>query len=117
VKTHAIFAFLLSAALAAVIWALSISLTGKSEPWDAEGIYYPVALGIAGAISGAVVPKRLGAHYLGALSGQVAYELIFLKAGPLFVVGLAFLAAYGIIFLAGAAGSALIRKRMSDAGR
>jgi len=35
--------------------------------------------------------------------GQVAYELAFLKLGPLFMLGLVFLAGYSLIFLASAA--------------
>ena len=89
--------------MAAAIWALSMPVTGHSEPWDAEALYYPVALGVAGVISGAIIPKHLWAHYVGALLGQVAYELVFLKLGPLFMVGLVFLAAYSIIFVLGAA--------------
>ena len=112
-KSGAVFAFLLSAALAAAVWGLSTFLTGKEEPWDAEGAYYVVALGIAGAIAGAAVPGHLFAHYVGAFSGQAAYELIFLKLGPLFVLGLAFLAAYSIIFLVAAAVAASFRKRVS----
>jgi hypothetical protein len=98
-----VWAFIVSAALAAVVWALSAPLTGKSEPWDAEWPYYFIALAIAGAISGAVIPKHLGAHYIGAVLGQTAYGLVFLKLGPLFVLGLAFLAGYSFIFLATAA--------------
>ena len=99
-----------SATLAAVVWALSVPITGQSEPWDAEWPYYLIALAIAGAISGAVIPRHLAAHYIGAVSGQAAYELVFLKLGPLFVLGLAFLAGYTIIFLATAAVAASFRK-------
>jgi hypothetical protein len=110
VKNRAILALIISAALAAVVWALSVPFTGESEPWDAEGPYYVIALAIAGAISGAVLPKHLGAHYVGAVLGQAAYELVFLKMGPLFVLGLAFLAWYSFIFLATAAIAASLRK-------
>jgi hypothetical protein len=116
VKSRAVIAFLLSATLAAAIWGLSAFLSGKDEAWDTEGAYYVVALGIAGAIAGAAVPSHLAAHYLGAFSGQVAYELVFLKTGPLFVLGLVFLAAYCIIFLVAAAVAASFRKRVSNAG-
>jgi hypothetical protein len=115
VKSRSILAFLLSSALAAAVWGLSTFLTGKDEPWDAEGAYYVVALGIAGAIAGAAVPGHLFAHYIGAFSGQVAYELVFLKIGPLFVLGLAFLAAYCIIFVVAVAVTASFRRRMSHA--
>jgi hypothetical protein len=110
VKSRVLLALVVSAALSATVWALSIPLTGKGEPWDAESPYYFVALAVAGAISGAVVPKRLWAHYLGAILGQVAYELAFLKLGPLFVIGLVFLAGYSLIFVAAAAIVASLRK-------
>lgn len=109
-KNHVVLALVVSAALSATVWALSLPLTGKPEPWDAESPYYFLALGVAGAISGTVVPKRLWAHYVGAVLGQVAYELAFLKLGPLFIVGLLFLAGYSLIFVAAAAIVASLRK-------
>lgn len=103
-------AFFLAAGLTAAIWALSIPLTGKDEAWDAEG-YYFAALPITGAISGALIPKHFVAHYLGAIAGQVAYEVIFLASGALFILGLAFMAAYAVIFLGAAAAGAALRTR------
>ena len=101
-NSRAALAALVSAALSATIWALSVPLTGKAEPWDAEWPYYFVALAVAGGVSGAAVRRHLWAHYLGAVLGQVAYELAFLKLGPLFMLGLVFLAGYSLIFLASA---------------
>ena len=69
-----------------------------------------MALAVAGAISGAVVPKHLWAHYVGAVLGQAAYELAFLKLGPLFILGLVFLAGYNIIFVVAAAIVVSLRK-------
>jgi hypothetical protein len=110
VKSRAVLALVVAAALSAAVWALSIPFTGKGEPWDAESPYYFVALAVAGGISGTVVPKRLWAHYLGAILGQVAYELAFLKLGPLFIVGLVFLTGYSLIFVAAAAIVTSLRK-------
>ena len=93
------------------LWALSVPITGKSEPWDAESPYYVIALAIAGVVSGGLIPKHLAMHYLGAVSGQMAYELLFLKFGPLFFLGLVFLMGYSIIFLAGAAIAVALRNR------
>jgi len=109
VRNRAVLAFVVSAGAAAAVWALSVPLTGKNEPWDGDGPYYVLALAIAGAISGSLIPKHLGLHYIGAIAGQVAYELAFLKLGALFILGLAFLAGYSIIFLAGAAILATLR--------
>lgn len=85
-------------------------MTGRNEPWDADSPYYFVTLAVAGAVSGAVVPKHLWAHYVGAVLGQAAYELAFLKLGPLFILGLVFLAGYNIIFVVAAAIVAALRK-------
>jgi hypothetical protein len=112
VKSRAALAIVVAAGLSALIWALSIPITGKSEPWDAEPpVYYVIALAIAGALSGVVVPKYPWAHYVGAILGQGAYELAFLKLGPLFVVGLVFLAIYSLIFFGAAAMACLFKKR------
>ena len=110
-KTSAKSAFVVSAIAAAMIWAFSSLVTGKTEPWDAPGAYYLVALAVAGAISGAIVPGHLSRHYGGAIAGQAVYELLFLKMGALFVLGLVLLAAYSTIFLAAAALVARLRNR------
>lgn len=113
-KSRAVLVIFLAAGLSAVIWALSVPLTGKAEPWDAESPYYFVALTVAGIISGLVVPKHAWAHYVGALLGQLAYGLAFLKLGPLFVLGLLFLAIYSLIFFGAAAIASSFRKDRSD---
>ncbi len=100
--------------MAAAVWALSVPFTGKTEPWDADGLYYFIALAVAGAFSGAVIPKHLATQYIGAVVGQAAYELVFLEFGALFVLGLAFLAGYSIIFLGAAAVVASFRNRGSN---
>ena len=99
--------------MAAAVWALSVPLTGKAEPWDAEGFYYFVALAAAGAASGAVIPKHLLIQYIGAVAGQAAYELVFLNVGALFLLGFAFLMGYSIIFVGAAAIVASLRARSS----
>lgn len=109
-----ILAFVVSAGMAAAVWALSVPLTGNVEPWDAHGPYYLFALAIAGALSGAVVPRHLPFHYVGAVVGQAAYELAFLKVGALFVLGLVFLAAYSVIFIGAAAIVASLRSRRTN---
>ena len=112
------FPFVLSAVLGAAVWALSMPLAGHAEPWDAEGPYYFVGLLVAGAISGAVMPRHLVVQYIGAVAGQAAYELVFLPVGPLFVIGLAFLIGYSFIFIAAAAIVATFRTRdKNDGGR
>ncbi len=111
VKRRDLSAFLIAAALGTLIWTLSAPITGKSEPWDDQGWYYLIALGVAGAISGAVIPGHFGSHYFGAVLGQVAYELLFLPSGPLFGLGVAFLAAYSGIFLVAVAAVSALRQK------
>ena len=69
------------------VWAFSPWLTGHQEPWDAESLFYVVGLIVAGVFAGLLRPRPLWAHYLGAVAGQAAYELVFLAVGPLFVLG------------------------------
>ena len=97
-----LFAFLAASATAFAVWALSPFLTGYQEPWDAPGIYYYVALFLAGALSGLIAAKPLWAHYAGGIVGQLLYALVFLPVGPLAVVGLLFLAVWSLLFLGGA---------------
>ena len=101
--------FGVAAVAAGLVWAFSMSATGTSEPWDAEGGYYFGALLLAGVVSGFLAPKPLWGVYLGALLGQVAYQLIFLNIGPLVGVGFVFLLFYTLVFLAGAAASGALR--------
>ncbi|KXK14915.1 MAG: hypothetical protein UZ18_ATM001001621 [Armatimonadetes bacterium OLB18] len=91
-----------SAIAGAMIWALSPLLVGHSEPWDADGYFYVLALIIAGLLAGLLAPRPLWAHYVGALVGQLGYELVFLRVGPLFVLGAAFLLGYSLIFVVAA---------------
>ena len=106
---RAVLAFLVALATSAVVWALSPVLTGHAEPWDAEGFFYFGSLTVAGLIAGGLVPQPLWAHYLGAVFGQLAYELIFLKLGPLFLIGAVFLLGYSLLFLVAAAIAAHVR--------
>ena len=76
-----VLAVIVSAVLAAAVWALPIPITGRKEPWDADSLYYFAGLAVAGAVSDVVVPKNLWAHYLRASLGQAAYELAFLNVG------------------------------------
>jgi len=111
-KARAWATVLVSAAAGALVWALSPWLTGHVEPWDADGLFYAGALIVAGSVAGAITPRPLWALYLGALFGQLGYELIFLRLGPLFFLGAAFLLGYSVIFLAAAALAGSIRRRL-----
>lgn len=91
-----------AAVLSATVWALSPWLAGHPEPWDADGFYYLGALAMPGFIGGAISPRPLWAHYLGSVVGQACYQLLVVETGPLFLVGIGFLLAYGWLFVAGA---------------
>ena len=104
---------LVAAVASALVWALSPWLVGHREPWDADGLYYVAALLVAGAVAGLFAPKPLWAHYVGALVGQLGYELLFLHIGPLFILGAAFLLGYSLIFVAAVALVALLRARLA----
>ncbi len=84
-----------------LIWALSPAITGQTEPWDATSPYYLFALPIAGFVSGLLAGKPLWAQYTGVVLGQFVFGLIVLAMGPLMLLGVGFLAVYGLLFLAG----------------
>jgi hypothetical protein len=112
-KRQALLSAAVAASIGAAVWALSPWATGHNEPWDAESLYYVAALLAGGLISGALMPRPLWAHYVGSVSGQLIYELLFLKIGPLFIVGAGFLLAYSLLFLAGAFAGSRARLRFT----
>jgi hypothetical protein len=102
---------LLSSAVAgAAIWALAPAFTGHTEPWDSDGLYYPLALFAAGIVLGSVGPRAIWAHAVGIVLGQLLYMVIFLPLGPLLLVGIVFLVGYSVLTLGGAGLSAVFRK-------
>ena len=107
--------FSISAILASLVWALSPLLTGHKEPWDASNHYYPLALFIAGLVAGLLGSRRKSAYYLGAIVGQLLYALIFLRTGPLLLVGVGFMAIYSVAFYAAALLADYLRQRVVDA--
>jgi hypothetical protein len=112
-QQHSLMTLLLAALTSAAIWALTPVLTNHREPWDSEGGFYFVALGVAGAVAGALAPRPLWAHYAGAFAGQLGYELIFLRVGPLMLIGAVFLLVYCAIFTLAAALTAFVRGRVA----
>jgi hypothetical protein len=100
---------LVAAVAGALMWASSPWLTGHREPWGADGFFYVGAMAVAGAVAGVLAPKPLWAHYVGAFTGQLMYEALFLKTGPLFIVGVVFLLGYSVIFALAASIAARVR--------
>ena len=104
---------MLAAAASALIWVVSPWLVGHREPWDASELFYVVALALAGASAGFVSPRPLWAHYLGAVVGQLCYEVFVLGIGPLFVLGAAFLLGYSVVFLVAAGLAGHLRVKLA----
>jgi hypothetical protein len=99
-------AFLLGAVLGSAIWILSAVITGRDEPWDSPGFYYPGALLAAGVIAGFICRGYWAVVTLGVFAGQ-ALVLIGRVAGDpgsggLWPLGLMFMAAYSLLALVGA---------------
>jgi hypothetical protein len=112
-KRRAAMTVLVSVIASASIWALSPVLIGLREPWDTDGNFYVAALFVAGALAGTLSPKPLWAHYVGAIIGQLGYELTILHVGPLFLLGVVFLLAYGVVYLVAAALGGYVRSKIA----
>ena len=52
-------------ACGAIVWALSVPLTGMREPWDSPGYYYIVAVFIAGILAALPAPRYWWAAVVG----------------------------------------------------
>ena len=60
-----------SAAFGFLVWALSPLLVGQAEPWDSTWPFYSASSLAAGALIGALFPRRFLLAYLGCWFGQV----------------------------------------------
>lgn len=107
------FAFVLAMGLGAAIWVASPAITGRREPWDAHGPYFPVSLFAAGLFAGLAEPGRPWKAASGIYAGQMAAMLLG-SGGDLglWPLGAILLVFYTLLSAAGAAISgALIRTR------
>ena len=106
-RSRSLPAFLIGSATGAAIWLLSPLITGRREPWDLAGYFYPGALFLAGLLPGAFSPGHPRAAALGVFAGQAAVLLAGVVMGPagggLWPLGLIFLAVYSLVALLGAA--------------
>jgi hypothetical protein len=114
-------AFLLGLVLGAAIWLLSPWISGRSEPWDAEGGYYVGALLATGALGGLLIPLHWPTAALGIFIGQLLVILGGVLADPasggLWPLGVMFLAVYSVLAFAGALlGAAFRRGRRGSFG-
>ncbi len=101
-------------ALGACIWLLSATITGRAEPWDAPGMYYPAALLGAGLLGGFLVPAHWGEVAVGIFTGQalvlLGRALSEPGSGGLWPLGVMLLALYSLLaLLGGGIGSGLRR--------
>jgi hypothetical protein len=107
-------------ALGAAIWVLSASITGRQEPWDASGIYYPAALLGAGLLGGLLVPGHWGEVAVGVYAGQALVLLGRVLSDPgsggLWPLGLVVLALYSLLALVGALLGSALRRRANRRG-
>jgi hypothetical protein len=102
-------------ALGAGIWLLSFTVTGREEPWDATGLYYPAALVGSGLLGGFMVPGHWGEVATGIFTGQALVLLGRVMSDPgnggLWPLGILMLALYSLLaFLGSGLGSGLRRR-------
>jgi hypothetical protein len=107
-------ALLFGVGLGAAIWLVSPLITGRREPWDAEGGYYPAALLVAGVLGGLLAPRHWPYVALSVFAGQVIVLLAGVMAEPasggLWPLGVLFLAFYSVLALLGAGLGAGVRR-------
>ena len=98
--------FLIGLLVGAAIWLLSPMITGRREPWDAEGGYYAGALIGAGLLGGLLLPRNSRWLVAGIFVGQAVVLLggvvMNPSSGGLWPLGLAFVALYVMLSLLGA---------------
>lgn len=110
------FGFLAGLATGVAIWLLSPLISGRREPWDSGGVYYPGALLLAGLLGGLLLSENSRSFAAGIFVGQVLVllggVLVDPSSGGLWPLGVVFLALYSLLALLGAAlGSGLRRSR------
>jgi hypothetical protein len=100
-------AFAIALVCGAGIWLLSPLVTGRAEPWDAAGWYYPGALFFAGCAVAILFPAHPGVVAIGIVAGQILVLLGRVASNSssdgLWPLGIAFLVGYGVVPLLGAA--------------
>ena len=62
----------------AVVWWLSIPLTGAREPFDSTGLYYPVAIFVAGVLATLPAPRYWWMAVVGIFLGERLYAFLLL---------------------------------------
>ena len=65
-------------ACGAVVWALSVPITGMKEPWDSPGPYYIVAVFISGILAALPAPRYWWAAVIGIFMGERIYAFVMI---------------------------------------
>ena len=65
-------------ACGAVVWGLSVPVTGMREPFDSPGPYYLVAMFIAGILAALPAPRYWWAAVIGIYFGERLYAFVML---------------------------------------
>ena len=65
-------------ACGAVVWGISVPVTGMREPFDSPGPYYLVAMFIAGVVAALPAPRYWWAAVIGIYFGERLYAFVML---------------------------------------
>ncbi len=65
-------------ACGAIVWGLSVPLTGMREPFDSPSHYYMAAMFIAGLLSALPAPRYWWAAVIGIFLGERLYAFVML---------------------------------------
>ncbi len=65
-------------ACGAIVWGLSVPLTGMREPFDSPGYYYMAAMFIAGILATLPAPRYWWAAVVGIFLGERIYAFVML---------------------------------------
>jgi hypothetical protein len=116
------YAFLTSAVCGFLLWYFSQEITGNSEPWDGNVLFYLIGLTAIGFLCVYLFGSNLRSVYWGGFLGQAFVGAgaffgcmllgVFCKGGAnLFPLGVVFLLVYSLPLLFGAWVAAAIRSR------
>ncbi|WP_457665226.1 hypothetical protein [Thiolapillus sp.] len=93
-----------------IMWLSPVVLLTE-EPWDAEGggfMIYLTALFASGFVGAKFNQKYFYMVAVGVYLGQIVFHMLFIGGGPLFFIGLVFIAIYSFSALFGSYLSSLL---------
>ncbi len=71
-------ALLAGLACGAIVWGLSVPLTGMREPFDSPTYYYAVAMFVAGIVAALPAPRYWWVAVVGIFSGERIYMFVMM---------------------------------------